>query len=57
MLKRYKELGGEIITLGSDAHRAEDIAKDFQEARELLKSLGFTHFCTFTKKKPEFHEL
>ncbi len=57
MLARYRELGGEIITMGSDAHRAEDIAKDFEEARELLKSLGFTHFCTFTKKKPEFHKL
>ena len=35
-------LGGEIITLGSDAHRAEDIAKDFQEARELLKKMGLS---------------
>lgn len=57
ILARYRELGGEIITLGSDAHKASDIAKDFDTAREHLKSLGFTHFCTFTKKKPEFHEL
>ncbi len=57
IFKRYKELGGEIITLGSDAHRACDIAKDFDKAREFLKSLGFKYFCTFTKKKIEYREL
>ncbi|MCF2625802.1 histidinol-phosphatase HisJ family protein [Fusobacterium perfoetens] len=57
ILARYKELGGKIITIGSDAHRAEDIAKDFGEAKELLKSLGYKYFCTFTNRKLEFKEL
>ena len=57
IIARYKELGGEIITIGSDAHKASDIGKDFDSARELLKSLGFKYFCVFTNKKPEFHEL
>lgn len=57
ILKRYRELGGKIITIGSDAHRAEDIEKDFSEAREILKSLGYKYFCTFTNRKPEFKEL
>ena len=25
IIKRYKELGGEIITLGSDAHKCESL--------------------------------
>lgn len=57
ILQRYRELGGEIITMGSDAHLAKDVARDFEGARELLKSIGFTHYCTFTKRKPEFKEL
>lgn len=57
ILKRYKELGGKIITIGSDAHKAEDVAKDIEKAKEHLKSLGFMHYCTFTKKKPEYREL
>ena len=51
MLARYGELGGEIIAIRYDAHRAEDIAKDFEEARELKKSLAFTHFCAFSQRK------
>lgn len=57
ILARYKELGGEIITIGSDAHKSADIGKDFDSARELLKSLGFKYFCVFTNRKPEFKEL
>lgn len=57
ILARYRELGGEIITIGSDAHKFSDIAKDFDEAKELLKSLGFKYFCTFTNRKAEFKEL
>ena len=57
ILKRYRELGGKIITIGSDAHKALDVGKDIENAKKHLKSLGFTHYCTFTKKKPEFREL
>ena len=34
ILKRYKELGGRIITLGSDAHKKEDLASNFKEAKD-----------------------
>ena len=57
VLKRYKELGGEIITLGSDAHRPEHIGYDFQKARELLVANGFL-FCTeFKERKPVFSKI
>lgn len=57
VLKLYKQCGGEIITLGSDAHKPEDIAFQFMESRELLKSLGFNYVTTFNERKPVFHSI
>ncbi len=57
ILSRYRELGGEIITLGSDAHKAEDIGKDLDRAGELLENLGFRYICGFRKKEPLFYPL
>ena len=56
-LKRYKELGGEIITLGSDGHAPEQIAWDFAKAPEILKEAGFTYFTIFKTRKPKFIKL
>ena len=56
-LERYKELGGRIITMGSDAHKASDIMKDFDKAREELKEVGFEKFCTFEKRKAIYRDL
>ena len=56
-LKIYRELGGEIITLGSDAHRPQHIACAMEERQELLKACGFAAFCTFDAGKPVFHKL
>ena len=44
ILMRYRELGGEIITLGADAHAPEQIAWEFPRAQMLLKECGFTYF-------------
>ena len=57
ILKRYRELGGEIITVGSDAHSAKDIAKDFDRAEEILKSAGFKYYTIFQERKPKFLKL
>lgn len=57
ILKRYKELGGKIITMGSDAHRALDIMRDFDKARDVLKETSFENFCVFEKRKAEYKEL
>lgn len=56
-LKRYKELGGEIITLGSDGHAPEQIAWEFAKAPDILKEAGFNYFTTFKNRKPEFRKL
>jgi len=57
VLKRYKELGGEIITIGSDAHRTEHLAYGFDRIPELLKGLGFRYYTTFVQGKPIFEKL
>lgn len=53
-LKRYKELGGKLITVGSDAHLAADVAADIPECYKLLRELGFSEVCVFEKKEPKF---
>lgn len=57
ILKRYRQLGGEILTIGSDAHRPEDIAANFQQAAEVLTACGFRYYTTFEKRTPEFHRI
>ncbi len=57
VLKRYKELGGEIITTGSDAHLAENVANDFAIAEQMLLDAGFTHYTIFKNRKPRFVKL
>lgn len=57
ILRLYHELGGEILTLGSDSHSPGYIYDHMSEAREILRGIGFRRFCTFDKMKPIFHEL
>ncbi|MBO4458142.1 MAG: histidinol-phosphatase HisJ family protein [Butyrivibrio sp.] len=57
ILKRYKELGGRIITFGSDAHKADAVAGSFNKARMMALACGFDEYCTFEKKIPIFHRL
>ena len=57
VLKRYRELGGEIITIGADAHKPKHIAYDFAKAEEILKSCGFKYYTEFFEQKPVFKQL
>ena len=57
ILKRYKELGGEIITVGSDAHKPEHVGADFDKACTILKDCGFQYYTIFEKRAPEFIRL
>lgn len=54
ILRRYKELGGQIITVGSDAHGRSRIAADFDKAEEALKNAGFKYYAIFRQRKPDF---
>lgn len=57
LLRRYRELGGEIITIGSDAHIPEDLGADFDRSRDLLKDCGFSYYTVFQERKPVFLSL
>ncbi len=54
IIKRYKELGGEIITVGSDAHTTDRIGADFDKAEAVLKECGFKYYTVFKNRKPQF---
>ena len=54
--RRFKELGGEIVTVGSDAHTANRVGQYAGEACEILRSI-FGHVCTFADRQPQFHKL
>ncbi len=55
MFKRYRELGGEIVTVGSDAHRTNRIGDHYADACAMIKAAGFRHVCTYTDHRPTFH--
>ena len=57
IIKRYRELGGEIITVGADAHKPEHIAYDFDKAEEILRECGFRYYTVFEGRKPIFRRL
>lgn len=57
ILERYFELGGEIITLGSDAHVPKNVGKYSALALSLLKNIGFKYICTFENRKPIFNKI
>ncbi len=57
ILKRYRQLGGDFITIGSDAHKPEFVAYAFGEIRELLLGLGFSRYAVFEKRAPKFYKL
>lgn len=54
ILKRYRELGGEIITMGSDAHACEYLGFQFEKAAEILRQTGFQYYTVFQNRTPKF---
>lgn len=56
-LRLYRRLGGEIVTLGSDAHRPGDVGCFIRQRQELLRECGFRYFTTFEQGKPRFQAL
>ena len=53
-LKRYLELGGTLITIGSDGHSPDKIATKFKETEELLRSCGISGYYVYKKRIPEY---
>ena len=57
VLKRYHELGGEIITIGADAHTPDKIGYAFDKAADVLRECGFSYYAVFKNRRPVFHKL
>ncbi|MRH44253.1 histidinol-phosphatase HisJ family protein [Aquibacillus halophilus] len=53
VLKLYKDLGGELLTIGSDSHRAHTVGAYLGEAISLAKQAGFTHLFTYDQRTPK----
>jgi len=56
ILALYRELGGHLITIGSDAHRSEDVGSGLAEAAELVWAAGFDSITTYRGRVPSPHE-
>ncbi len=57
ILSRYRELGGRIITFGSDAHHAGDVSGAFDTAERIALECGFTEYCVYRNRRPEMKKL
>ena len=51
ILKWYAEMGGKRVTLGSDAHQADQVGLHLQTALETLRAVGLTHVTRFSGRK------
>lgn len=56
MVLRFRELGGEIVTVGSDSHKADRVGQYTFDVCQMLKDI-FGHVCTFENRQPIFHKL
>lgn len=54
IIKRYKELGSKIITIGSDAHKTADLGRDLLLALNVLEEVDFNYITIIHNRKPEF---
>ena len=52
ILQIYYELGGRMLTLGSDSHRNRAVARNFEAVKETLRTIGFEYYCYYEKRKP-----
>lgn len=53
--RRFRELGGKIVTVGSDAHRCDRVGQYTTEGCRLLQDI-FGYVCTFEAREPIFHK-
>ena len=51
-IRDYYQLGGRVVTLGSDAHQAADLAADFDVAMDILTGVGFRYFAFYRQRQP-----
>ncbi len=52
VIRRYRELGGKYVTMGSDAHRWGDVGAGIEDGLNMLLKCGFTHFTVYRRREP-----
>lgn len=52
IIKRFKALGGKYITIGSDAHNTDDLAKGVAQGMQIAKECGFDQYTVFKSRQP-----
>lgn len=57
IISRYRELGGEYVTIGSDAHQPQRVGSRVKEATDLAKAAGIRYIATFKNLKPIMHKI
>ena len=57
ILTLYRELGGKILTIGSDSHAPQHLGAHIPEVLEELRQLGFDSICTYQQMEPIFHRI
>ena len=57
ILKRFRELGGEAVSLGSDAHEPWRITDNFEKYAQIIANCGFKYTVHFKGRKPIFDKL
>lgn len=57
ILRWYRELGGEILTLGSDAHAPEEVGSHLELAIDVVKAAGFRRLATYKNRQVDWKEI
>lgn len=57
LVKRFRELGGKYVTIGSDAHKTENVGYGIEKGIEIARTCGFEHFTVFEKRKPQLIQI
>ncbi len=57
LIKKYKSMGGEILTIGSDAHTPQNVGFSIEKGIELAKRAGFNYIASFNERKPYFNKI
>ena len=57
VLKIYRELGGEVLTIGSDAHYAKDVGSNIIDAVDLAAEAGFKYITVFNNRLPQWKRI
>ena len=57
VIKRYREFGGDIITIGADAHTPESVGYAFHQVKDILTECGFEYYCIFHGRQPVYIRL